>query len=65
MNGTIGTSASAGWNPPKYSAAHESAPGPITYGQKLRIRRRRSHSASRIAAIINAISAGNERGPDG
>ena len=30
MNGTIGTRASAGWKPPQYSAAHESAPGPIT-----------------------------------
>ena len=24
MNGTIGTSARAGWNPPRYSAAHDS-----------------------------------------
>ena len=30
MKGTMGTSAKAGWKPPKYSAAHESDPGPST-----------------------------------
>ena len=57
MNGTIGTSANAGWKPPRCSAAHESTPGPITYGQKLRIGRRRIQSATSTAAAMNPTSA--------
>ena len=46
----IGTSASAGCKPLQKSANHDRLPAPIRYGQKLRTRRRRSPTATTIAA---------------
>ena len=63
--GHDGTSAKAGWKPPKYSAAHASDPGPSTYGQKLWTRRRFSHNAATTAAVISIPSAATESGPEG
>jgi hypothetical protein len=53
MNGTMGTSASAGGNPSRYSASQESAPQTSTYGQNARTCFRRSQTARPIAAAIS------------
>ena len=65
MNGRIGTSASAGWKPPRYIASHDRPPATSAYGQTLVTRRRRSSAAAASAGTISAAKRSSTTGPLG